>query len=77
MSYEAWGDDDDGMDRVYEQLLDAGWLTSEDARDLRGKLLALSWERMVLMAAYDLPLPERERAFSKAMLYSEASCIEY
>lgn len=29
MSWEAWGDGDDG--ESYEHLLDAGWLTSEDA----------------------------------------------
>lgn len=71
MSWEAWGDDDD--DR-YDHLLDAGWIDGDEARDLRGKLLALSWERMVIIAAIRRG---SERELDRALLYSEADCINY
>jgi hypothetical protein len=38
VSLEAWGDDDDGSDAIVERLLEAGWLTAEDAEELRGNL---------------------------------------
>jgi len=38
MSYEAWGDDDDGLDGVREayrqSLLEDGWLDDEQAKEL-------------------------------------------
>lgn len=33
MSYEAWGDGDEGED--YDHLIEAGWLPSEEAEELR------------------------------------------
>jgi hypothetical protein len=36
MSYEAWGDGDDGSDS--ERYLEAGWLTPDDADELRDAL---------------------------------------
>lgn len=46
MSYEAWGDDDDGMDGFREhyrkQLLDDGWLDDEAAAALRAERDALA-----------------------------------
>lgn len=42
MSYEAWGDDDDGLDGVRESyrktLLDDGWLDDEAAEALTAQL---------------------------------------
>lgn len=34
MSYEAWGDDDDGLDGYRDQLRDAGWLDEDQAAEL-------------------------------------------
>lgn len=42
MSWEAWGDDDAGD---YDHLLESGWLTSEQAEDLRKEVASLKAER--------------------------------
>jgi hypothetical protein len=43
MSWEAWGDGDDGSGDYADRLIDAGWLTSEQAEDLIGP--AREWIR--------------------------------
>lgn len=44
MSYEAWGDGDDGQD--YDHLIDAGWLTSEQAAEIKAQVEALRREQI-------------------------------
>lgn len=40
MSYEAWGDGDDGDDGAADRFIEAGWLCAEEAQELRDKLAA-------------------------------------
>jgi hypothetical protein len=44
MSWEAWGDDDDGYD--YDHLLEAGWWTSEQASAVTEAIKALVAEQL-------------------------------
>ena len=54
MSYEAWGDDDDGTDSLREHivktLLEDGWLDDVAASDLRGQVATIAAERDQLRA---------------------------
>lgn len=44
MSYEVWGDGDDGQD--YDHLIEAGWWTSEQADEVRRHIEALRREQI-------------------------------
>ena len=44
MSWEAWGDGDDGSDAMAERLMDSGWWPSEKARDVEEAIKALRAE---------------------------------
>jgi hypothetical protein len=46
MSYEAWGDDDDGSDRVVERLLNDGWWSADDAEEVKELVRALASEHI-------------------------------
>ena len=44
MSWEAWGDGDDGSDGTVERLMDAGWWPSEKAKEVEDAIKALRSE---------------------------------
>jgi hypothetical protein len=44
MSWEAWGDGDDGEDRMVERLMESGWWPSEKAMDVEAAIKALRAE---------------------------------
>jgi hypothetical protein len=44
MSYEAWGDDDDGMSGYREQLVDAGWWCGDDVDAVKEAIKNLTSE---------------------------------
>lgn len=54
MSYEAWGDDDDGLDGVRERyretLLEDGWLDDEQAKKLRASSFSPAEASQILRA---------------------------
>ena len=57
MSYEAWGDDDDGCDGIRETyrqtLLEDGWLDDIEAEKLRAQLAAAEQQIAALSAERD------------------------